>query len=217
MSERLPLACTLINRIVQPEKPVFFQNIINGLLAMIAVYPTPPVLPADLQTLLDAYTLALSDAALRGKQNTSAKDAAYVAVFNAIRVDQAYVNQINFNLIAAGTNYVTIRTNILGTGYFLSTDPSPVGPLPTPENFRTRSLQKGNLQVQVNAERQATGLEVWYKPHTAPDTAWIIDTSTTQRPIYTGLTSGVTMDVKCAFIGSNPTRNFTEILQQVVV
>jgi hypothetical protein len=217
MPERLPFACTKFQSIKDADFVDTSQAIHDGLLAGIAIFPTPPVLPAALQILIDNYAAALAAAVLLGKFETAEKNRTRFLLENALRVDCAYVNQIIYNLNAGGTPYATLRSNIELTNYELSKDPIAPEPLPTPENFRTRSTNNGEIYFAVNFYPNNRGLEMWYRPVTTPESAWTVMAWPRIRGTIIGLTRGQMYQLQCSYVGANPVRNFTLPIFQVAV
>lgn len=218
MPERLPSACTYLPRQKQDDLVNFTQGVCNGLLAAIAIFPTPPVLPADLQILLNTYIAALTAAELLGVNETAEKDNAKFNLENALRVDAAYVNQLVYNLVAGGSSYAAMRADITLTGYFLSQDPVAPGiPLPQPENFRSKSIKKGVIQAYVNSVPRNRGLLFQYRVKATPDNPWLSIAWPNLRPVLNDLNSGSTYQLQCSFIGSSPVQNFSVIIEQVCI
>src|SRR6267154_6494769 len=190
MPARLPLACTKFPAQDQTNLAVYAQNIHDMILAAIATFPTPPILPVALQTLIDAYVAALNAALLLGKVNTSAKNASMKSLKNALRADCSYVNQIVQDMIASGTNYTDAETLILSTGYALSISPSPAGPLPSPVILIFRSTVKTQLYLKVGSNRNSKGYQVNYRPVTTPASDWSTQPFPSSRITIDNLVSG---------------------------
>lgn len=217
MPERLPFAVLGLKDFPQDDVVSKAQAVHDGLLASIATFPTPPVLPAALQILIDNFAAALAAAVTLGVNETAAKNEARLQLDNALRVDAAYVNQLIYNLNASGTSYSALKTLITGTGYALSKDPIAPAPLPQPENFRSKSINKGQIKATVNNFPNQRGLEFWYRKITIPASPWTVLAWPNIRVTIDGLDSGSTYEMQCAYIAAVPTRNFTIILTQVVI
>lgn len=217
MPIRLPLACTKFNTYTQANLAVVAQNIHDGLLAAIATFATPPILPAALQTLIDAYNAALTDAVLLGKENVSAKNEAKFALKNALRADAAYVNQIIQALISGGTSYADAETLILSTGYALSKTPTPAGALPKPDVVKYYSTTKGQINVKFAAIPNSKGMTIQYRPVTSPVSPFVTTNWPNTRVILRNLISGTTYEIAGTYVGANPARNFSDSIMQVCV
>lgn len=217
MPVRLPLACTQFNTFTQDDLAVYAQNIHDGLLAAIATFPTPPILPAALQTLINNYTTALTAAVLLGKENVSAKNKAKFDLKNALRADASYVNQIIQGLISAGTSYADAQTLILSTGYDLSKTPTPAGPLPQPEVIKYYSTKPGQIYIKFKANRNAKGMAIQYRPVTSPVSPFTNTSWPNSRVTLKGLVSGTTYEILGYYIGATPGGVQSNAIYQVCI
>lgn len=217
MPERLPFAAMKFQELRQDELVDRGQAVVDGLLAAIAIYPTPPVLPAALQILVDNYSAALAGAVLGGKYNTKAKDNTKFLLINALRVDASYVNQLTYNLNASGTSYAVLRANVTLTGYELSKDPIPPAPLSAPENFRAKSLNPGEIYFACDAVKNYKCLQIEYRSVTPTLGELVVFASPRVRGIITGLTKGVQYQLQCVFVGASPVKNYSNIIYQVCI
>ena len=77
---------------------------------------------------------------------------------------------------------------MLGAGFKISKDPSPVGPLPKPTGFKVQSVGKGEMKLSVDKLDGADHYLFEYRQTTA--TAWEQKISTKSRLLLTGLESG---------------------------
>jgi hypothetical protein len=217
MPQTLPRACIVVSNMPQDDVLVFAQNVLAGLTASVAEFPTPPVTLVALSNLIDNYQAALAAAADLGKENVSAKNAARRFLENGLRTDQYYVNQVIQADIAGGMAYEDAATLILGTGYGLNTTPSPAGPLPAPIIETYRSFNRGQLYLRVQANRNAKGYQLEYRVKGDPDDPWTTEAKPNSRITQDGLTSAVLYQARVSYVGANPTRNFSAIIEQVVI
>lgn len=217
MAERLPLACTQFQQ-KQTDFLAFAQNIHNSMAIAPAVtlFPTPPVLLPALQALITDYGNSLTLAAGRGLENVSEKNASRKRLQNALRTNAAYINQILQALVAAGTDYATIKADIASTGYHLSIDPLPAGPLPAPTIFRYKSVVKGQLDIHVLKVFGAKSYLIEYTIDASTDKQTAI--SSTSRIKIPGLPSASVVHASVCAIGANTSaRNFSVVVDQVIV
>ena len=90
-------------RFPKPEAEIvaLAQAMVSGLTANAATYPSPPVLPAALTTLVNAYTTAKNAAVASiaaAEQATSTKDDALEALTDAMKSDIRYAeNTVNYD------------------------------------------------------------------------------------------------------------------------
>ena len=77
------------------------QNIVAGLTANAAIYPAPPVLPADMQALVDSFNTLCDDsvaARAASEQATATKEAGLEEVVNGMQSILRYAeNTVNFD------------------------------------------------------------------------------------------------------------------------
>lgn len=225
MAIKIPKANTAFQILTESGLYTQSVNIAAGLLTSIADYPTPPVLPAALAALNITYLAALTAARFGSKQQTADKDAAKQAVMNALRIDAAYVNQITYNRINAGTSYADAETLVLGTGYELRKDPTPVGNIGKPNIDKYGSFEKGQIYLLVERLYGTKAYQVEYKqiippvPPATDPTFGPINTfvSPTSRILLTGLTSTWNYNVQVACVGTTIVRNFSDPITQVVI
>lgn len=215
MPVKLPKSNTRFNSYSNTDLATLAQGIHDGLLAQIAVYPTPPVLPAALQTLITTYITTMTAAIDGSKQSTRAFHAAKFALQNALRQDSLYVNTTITHLIAGGMSYSDAQASILATGYALSKDPVPAGPLPGPTVKRWGSPQKGQFQILLNKVPNARAYEVRLIDLDAVTDVHLTFPST--RILITGLISGHHYAAQLASIGANPTRSFDVEINQIII
>lgn len=219
MALRFPRANTWFQKQTDTNLLPYAQNIKTMLLAAIATFPTPPVLPAALQIIIDAYAAALSLATGpgAGKIYTSRKNAAKLTLINALRQDCQYVNQIVTGLIASGTSYDAAQVLILSTGYQLSKDPVPAGPMPPVEIIRYGSYTKSQFYILAQKLANAKGYVVKVSDNTEVGPQFEMSFPSTRMTLV-GLKSGHSYTFEIAAIGANPIRNFaTQITDAVVI
>jgi hypothetical protein len=216
MPQKLPLACTAFGTFGIGQFAVFSQNVHDGLLSSIATFPTPPILPAALQGLINDYVTAADNAVLLGKDNVSLRNASRKKLQNALRADASYVNQILQDMVLNGTDYADIQTLILATGYVLSIDPSPVGPLSAPTIKRYYSTTKGQLNIHVDKVIGAKS----YTTEVSLDGNVTFTTylSSTTRIKVVGLPSASTALARVLANGSNTSAvNYSAQISQVII
>lgn len=218
MSVRFPKANTWFQKQTDSTLLTYAQGIHDGLLAAIATFPTPPILPAALQTIIDDYAAALSLAIGpgAGKINTANKNKTKLTLVLALRRDAAYVNNIIIGLISTGTSYADAQALIISTGYQLSADPVPAGPLPAVMVRKYGSYTKRQFYILCEKVNNAKAYTVRVFDVTA-NTAFEKSFPTT-RITLTELISGHEYTFAIAAVGANPTRNFaTQITGQFIL
>lgn len=206
---RFPKANTWFQNQTETSLATYAQNIHDGLLASIATFPTPPVLPAALQTLIDNYSaaLALATGPGAGKINTANKNSTKVLLVNALRQDAQYVNQIIVGLIGGGTiDYTAAGALIISSGYQLSKDPVPAGPLPNVVFKKYGSFVKGQYYILLEKVVNAKGYAVKIVDNTAG--TGVEMSFPNVRITITGLISGHEYTFSVAAIGASPERSF---------
>lgn len=85
----------------EAEVAALAEAMVSGLADNAAVYPAPPVLPADLTTLISAYTVVKNDsiaAQAAAEQATADKDDALEELVDAMKNDIRYAeNTVDFD------------------------------------------------------------------------------------------------------------------------
>ena len=220
MAIRFPKANTWFQAQTDTNLAVYAQAIHDGLLAAIVTFPTPPILPAALQLLINAYNaaLALATGPGAGKINTANKNVAKLNLKLALRRDCQYVNDVITGLIATGTSYNDAQTLILSTGYQLSADPVPVGPLPPVVVLKYGSYTKEQFYILVEKIRGAKGYTVRCADITSGTDIFDVSFPSSRMTILNGLISGHEYTFSIAAIGANPNRDFsTQITGQFIL
>lgn len=202
---RLPKANTWFVHYKDTQLATIAENIRLGLLATIADFPTPPVLPAALSGLITTYVAALAAAVDGSKQQTATKEAAKIQLQNALRLDCKYVNQIIYGDVFSGMTYEDAQALILSTGYQLSKDPEPVGNLPQAEIKKYGSPKPRQLSILVIAIPGARGYQVDYWITGEARNTAITFMSATSRILIPNLTSGQQLTFTVIGIGANNT------------
>lgn len=216
MPVKLPKSNTQFNTYSNTDLSTLTTGIIAGLTATIASFPTPPVPTATLTTLLASYNTAMANAVDGSKQATAAFNAAKFNLQNALRQDSLYVSQIIATLTTGGLSYSDAQSLILQTGYALSKDPTPAGPLPAPVIKKYSSPKKGQFSILLVRVPNAKGYEVKLGNTTTGEILGNFSFTST-RILFTGLTSGDEYNATIASIGSNPTRNFDVFVSQFII
>lgn len=187
------------------------QTIHDGLasVAGLATFPTPPHLPAALQTAIDTFVAASAAAIDGSKAETQAKVSARRDLELMLRVDAKYVNQIAQNTL---DNDQT-RSQILISGYMLSNDPLPKNTLPQPDQFTAmvkvinRAPQPGivSLRYKRSAIRDNRGYGTKWMYKTVAGVTWNEFSTSGASVDVSGLTSGTPYMFKCVQIGNKTT------------
>lgn len=216
MGQRLPRANWQTTKLTNANLSNYALAIVNGLTAAIAIYPTPPVLPAALQTILNNYNTALAASIGGSKLERKTMAMWRENLRAAIRQDGQYVNQISWNNITQGQTYDAASEDIVSSGYQLGIDPSPVGPLPEAVIKKWSSPKIGQLHALVIKIPGARAYLVQYGSEgTDPDT-WTNVTFPSTRINIFNLTSATSISFIVSGVGSSPVRNFSAIKTQVI-
>lgn len=218
MGLRFPKANTWFQNYTDTDLAPAAQAIHDGLVASSGTFTTPPVAVATLQTLIDNYVGALSLATGPGAGiiNTANKNAAKLVLVNALRRNCAYVNMTIVGLIASGTTYDAAKTFIIDSGYQLSKDPEPAGPLGPVSVRKYGSYTKKQFYILVEKITNAKGYVVRIINITTGESFEMPFPST--RMTINNLVSGNEYTFQIAAIGANPTRDFsTQITNQFIL
>lgn len=217
MPVKLPKANTAFQLQTDSSLAAYAQNVHDGLLSAIATYPTPPVLPAALQILIDTYSVALAASIDGSRYDTAVKKEAKLALVNALRVDCTYVNQLTYNLVSGGLPYADAQVLILSTGYVLSVDPGPIGLLPAPILIKHSSPSPGQLYILLEKLFGARSYELSWRIVATPEVVYSVSGFPSSRIRLDGIPSGSTVEFFLAGIGASPIKSFTTIFTQVII
>ena len=149
MGQRLPRANYLIGKMTNANLATYGQDIVDGLTASAIIFPTPTIDLITLQGYVNNYNTALAASIGGSAQDRALMHSNRTILEAAIRTDGQYVNSQILANIFSGTDYVTARLQIISSGYQVSTDPSPVGPLPQAVIRKFSSPATGQLYVLV--------------------------------------------------------------------
>lgn len=189
--------------------------IIEGMTAN-ATFPTtgwPTGIPtiANLTTLNGTYFAALQAAVNKGTVNTATRNDQREKLESMLSQIANYVNSVANGDLAI----------LLTTGFVLSKDSSPVGPLPQPSNFRVRALNPEQLYLIVDAvygariyQWEVQELDATGHPVGDPITMQTTDSRTT----VTGLVSTKQYTCRVVALGSDDSaRNYSIPITQTVL
>jgi hypothetical protein len=191
--------------------------VVNGLLAAIATFPTPPVPSATLGAQLNNYNTALA-ASIGGSKQQRKEMATQRQLLRGMLVDDGqYVNQIVWSNIVGGQSYVDASNDIVSSGYILGAQPSPIGPLPEPAIKKFGSYKIGQLSVLIRPKiKGAKAYQIILGLHGTNQDTWTSYTFPNGNMTIDGLTSALNMDGRVTAIGTSPVRNYTAVFSQVI-
>ena len=181
-------------------------NILSSMAENIAIFPDP----------VPALSVVSADHA--------AFKAALTKVFvGSSKADTAKKNELRHvlekDLAALGTYVQQVSTGeesiILTSGFRANKQPSPVGPLPPPEEFRAIIKYKGQVKLMTKPVDGASSYKWEYKLKNG--TEWLDETTTAAKKMLKGLTSGLEYDFRVVAIGANEARNYSDIISSFVL
>jgi hypothetical protein len=171
--------------------------------ALVFTNPIPAL--TVLETDLDEYRIAMVAAADRSIYAIEVKKQKRKALEATLRQLAWYVQQV-----AQGD-----RAVMLSSGYSVSKIGEPAGVLPKPTGFVVRSAEVGRVLMGVKRHRHASSYRFEYRK--AGDSAWISLECTRSSVLIEGLESGSLYQFRAAYIGANPVRTFTNVLESYVL
>lgn len=217
MPTRLPKANTYFNHYDNANLVTQGQNVVNGMTTSVADFPTPPISLVDLQSAVGNYSTALSLSMGGSKQQRTAMRAARTLLKNNLRQTCNYVNQVIYDDIAAGTSYSDAQDLITGTGFQLSLDPTPAGPLAKPTVRTYGSPQIGQLYVLLEKLVGAKTYQMNIGLAGSDQSTWKVYTFPNTRMTLPGLTSGQQYQFMLMGVGASTVRTFSDIFSQVII
>jgi hypothetical protein len=163
-----------------------------------ANFPTPQPTLIVVGTAITDYETALANAADGGKTETAIKNQQRAALDATLKQLASYVE------LVAGDD----EAKLLSSGFELTKNPTPAGPLGAAQNFRVEAGDKGQLKLVCEANRLARVYKMGHKQ--VGDTAWTEVDSTSSRLLLTGLESGKEYVCRVLLVGTSPIRTYSE-------
>jgi hypothetical protein len=156
------------------------------------LFPGLPVNLTALKTLQTAYQNALTAAANGGRLATAAKKEARVRLITALRQIAAYVQSVG----------LTNVSDVLSSGFDIISHNSSSAPLVQPVLTGLDNSVSGQLQVYLQAVKNASAYQVQYAISDGPWLEAGIFRST-RNVIITGLTAGTVYAVRVRAVGGS--------------
>lgn len=190
-------------RLSDSELDDFANQVHKGLTTHATTFPTPPVSPATLLTDLTDFKNAIAQAAIGGKADTAAKDAARQVVLGDLRQEALYVE-----MIANGE----LETLLL-SGFNARSQERQHLPLPAPTGVVITNDGEGKLNAQVEPVKNCSMYEGRAKPDGG---AWgmSVFTGDSRHILFDGLTPGAMYTIQIrALGGSTGTSDWSDPVQ----
>lgn len=187
---------------------VFTQHVIACLTGNTR-FATPDPTLTVVQTALTAFNAAVAKTVDGTRQDTADKNAKREVLEDLLRKLADYVQRVS-----AG-----VEVSILSSGFDIHKKPEPVGPLPTPENFKVKvGKNKGSVEVSCDAVANASFYEFEYteSPASAVST-WLKKTTTKKQLLLEGLQSGKEYTFRVAAASSDPSRQWASEVSSFVL
>jgi hypothetical protein len=203
MGQRKPRANWQVTQETNANLSTITLAVVNGLTASIAVYPTPPVLPADLQAQLNNYNTALAASIGGSEVQRQTMRVAREILRASLRIDGQYVNTTTWTNIYLGQTYENATLDIVSSGFQLGAQSSPIGPIGQAVIKKWSSPAPGQLYVLVDKLRGARTYTLsWYVTGANPDTA-VGEVFPNTRILRVGFQSGINITATVAGNGSS--------------
>jgi hypothetical protein len=168
----------------------FTLNVIASLTGN-ASFPTPPVTLADLGTLQTAFQEAMTAAAPGGRHLTAAKNAARMALINALRTVATYVQGIASQDVAM----------LLTSGFQANSTNRTRTPLPAPNILGIYNEFSATLTVRLQPVSNARAYQV--RASTGSTVLPTVDSTAARRVVVGNLTPGTVYTVQCRALGGS--------------
>lgn len=166
-----------------------------------AAFPTPTPTPDTLNGAFDEYGALLNKGRGCTPVETATKQQLRAYITTALQGWGAYVQE-------NGNNN---RTILLTSGFDLSKDRTPVGPLPAPAELTVvKGLVSGSLNAKVKPVPGSRGYFFEIKSASKEDDNWQPSFSTKSNFVFTDLTPGSQYLLRVCAKGSNPVCAYTE-------
>lgn len=228
--EKYPIVLRNFSSKTDGDALLLAKSVYTGLQANIAFYATPVPALTVLSGNIDDYEAALNVvSSIGGPTNVAAKDNYRKVMQYTLRRLAVYVNQV---VMTSTTSATAARASLLLSGFEVSVDPTPVGALSAPNNFQAfptiiaRRPQPGMITLRYDRPATLEGRGIttqweWRLKGTDPDAEWtgMRRTSSSRTKITTdsGLVRGLTYQFRCVQVGSDPTANYSLIVEATVL
>jgi hypothetical protein len=183
-------------------------GILTDMAAAVATFPTPtPTLP-NMQTALDDFIDALNDSQGGSYVNHSIKNDKRLALEKLLKKLGNYVR------LTADDDH----TKLLLSGFPMSEESGPIGPLPKPTLTIKVGPASGTLQLKSTNVKGADSFNFDYTTTpVTPQSVWTTVTSSRSKIELTGLPSGVQHAFRVTPIGADPSRTPSDIITSFVL
>lgn len=181
---------------------VIVQTVLAALLAQAAIFTTPIPTLAIVQTALNAFMVALQDAALGGPAQTAIK--------NARRAELAALMRLLANYVGAVAN--GDMSILLLSGYpHQNPNPSPIGPMPKPPTPRALQGPHSGSLIAATVPIYGAASYNWRLALASAPNVFVQEVQTTgARVTFTGLTPGQTYNVAVNAVGAAGPGDYSE-------
>jgi hypothetical protein len=167
-------------------------------------FPTPQPSLATVGTGITEFEDAMSASAEGGITETIIKNQKREALI-------ALLKQLaNYITLVAGDD----ESKLSSSGFFLSKEPGPIGPLPKPEDFKVRPAEKGQLKISVKPIYGARLYRLEYRLTTEP--VWMQLDSTSSKILLTDLESGKEYVCRILPCGASEVRTYSDQISSFV-
>lgn len=239
MGLRLPQADVDFKNLTNTDLAKYAQTVHDLMTENDAIFDTPPVSMAALQSSINAYKAALAAAIKGSKAQTAAKNSAKESLKLILKQLAGYVNTIVVSSNAGGsvTNLTALRSLVSLSGFKISKDPLPVANntgLEIPIIKIAESVETGKLHLLLRQYTKAkAGTFMWQvavRTSAVPGTPgtpagpWQYYQLTNGNINIEALTSGISYDYQVAAVGGRDVKtnqfrpvNYTEIRSLYII
>lgn len=182
----------------------FCQSVITQLTTNPNVATPQPAITV-LQAGMDDLIAANAAAKAGGKEQKVTRKQKKLVLVNLLKQEAAYVSVVCDGDIA----------KILSTGFEVSKEPQPIGPLPKPEKFKVQSLTEGCLKLSLKKIKGAKNYVFEYKQVGAEQ--WESNISTKTRITLMSLESAKRYVCRVLPCGVSEERTYSDEITSVVL
>ena len=188
---------------------VIVRTVLQGIATNATIFTTPMPTPGTVQTALDAFIVALEDAALGGPAQTAIK--------NAKRAELAALMRVLANYTGAVAN--RDMSILLLSGYpHQKPGRTPIGPMPKPETPCVIQGPHKGMLAAATVPIYGAGTYNWRLALASAPTVFVQTTQTRgARVSFNGLTSGQTYEVAVNAVGSSGPGDWSEDGSAIII
>lgn len=185
----------------------YADNILLKMTENVDLFPEPDPSLADLDTAIADFREAVSEAAHRDMRMVELKNQKQVELRRVIYNLSLYVDRVAQGDVAT----------ILAAGFLPNKDAEPAGPAPKPTNFRVEQPQPNTQTVKMRVKAWKPALVYQFEYRKVGSGNWRHELISKSTYVLRGLESLAEYEFRVAYIGTDPTVTYSDIIRTRVL